>query len=575
MHLPILQPGKSMIQSIDRFGGYNHNLRIRPGEFYDMENLTSDLSPVLSVRKPRGILKQPGDVQALACKEGLCYVEGPSLYINGKKLDLHLSQNPKDCPKQLISMGAYLIILPDRKYVNTVDPSDKGNIDCKITTSGPVSLIQCTLEGKEIRPEYAGKDTPKDPGDKSYWLDYESRSLKQYEKAADLWVEVASPYVKLQYPGLGQGFSQFDGVELSGDPALQDLAGSVILHSCGEDYVIFPGLIRENCTLTKPVTLERAMPRMDFCIESGNRLWGCRYGPNRRGNVVNEIYCSKLGDFKNWSCYLGISTDSYTVSLGSDGPFTGAVTYGGYPIFFKEQWVHKVFGQMPSNFSVQSTACRGVQQGSSRSLAIVREVLYYLSNQGVCAYDGSMPREVSEALGKRNFSSGVAAGCQGKYYISMEEKGSWNLFVLDTEKGVWHREDGLQAKFLCPRGEDLICADQAGRFLSLTGKNGTKEEAPVSWMAETGIIGVNLPGNKYLGKMSLRMLLDPGSQVTVLVQYDSQGQWESLGTIQGMHLKSFTFPVLPRRCDHLRLKLQGKGPGMLFSAAKVIKPGSL
>ena len=74
---------------------------------------------------------------------------------------------------------------------------------------------------------------------------------------------------------------------------------------------------------------------MDFVIESGNRLWGCRYGKALNGETVNEIYASKLGDFRNWYCFAGISTDSYTASVGTDGAFTGAVTYMGRPIFFK------------------------------------------------------------------------------------------------------------------------------------------------------------------------------------------------------------------------------------------------
>ena len=66
----------------------------------------------------------------------------------------------------------------------------------------------------------------------------------------------------------------------------------------------------------------RSVPEMDFVIESGNRLWGCKYGVVD-GKAVNEIYASKLGDFKNWNCYAGRSTDSYVATRGSDGPFTG------------------------------------------------------------------------------------------------------------------------------------------------------------------------------------------------------------------------------------------------------------
>ena len=36
---------------ISTFRGYNHNPKIGEGEFYDMENLTGDSYPLLSVRK--------------------------------------------------------------------------------------------------------------------------------------------------------------------------------------------------------------------------------------------------------------------------------------------------------------------------------------------------------------------------------------------------------------------------------------------------------------------------------------------------------------------------------------------
>jgi hypothetical protein len=41
-------------QRLEVFKGYNHNLRIGSGEFYEMENLTSEDYPVLSTRKKRG-----------------------------------------------------------------------------------------------------------------------------------------------------------------------------------------------------------------------------------------------------------------------------------------------------------------------------------------------------------------------------------------------------------------------------------------------------------------------------------------------------------------------------------------
>ena len=54
MKLPILQELPTSREMIDVFGGYNHNLRIGEGEFYDMKNLTSSDYPVLSPRPQRG-----------------------------------------------------------------------------------------------------------------------------------------------------------------------------------------------------------------------------------------------------------------------------------------------------------------------------------------------------------------------------------------------------------------------------------------------------------------------------------------------------------------------------------------
>ena len=571
MHLPFLKPLKETMEVRDVFLGLNHNLRPGPGEFYDMRNLSSDLFPVMSNRQQRSVVKESGNFLGLADRDGLAYVDGPGFYINGRKTDLVLSE---EGPKQLVSMGAYVIILPDKKYFNTADFGDFGSIEAEVTTSAPVKIYPCTLEGQEIRPDFLGSVTPENPPDRSWWLDYDRKELKQYSAVTGLWAVLNTPYVKLECPNLGAGFFPYDGVTIKGEEALGDLRGAAVLYGAEKDAVIIPGIIREAMTVTGPVTISRKIPEMDFCIESGNRLWGCRYGPDAEGRIVNELYCSKLGDFRNFSCYMGISTDSYTVSLGSEGPFTGAVSYGGHPLFFKENCLHKVFGSMPSNFSVQTTACRGVQQGCDRSLSVVSEVLYYKSRSGVCAYDGSLPGEISEALGKEPYEQAAAGSIGGKYYISMLGKEGWALFCYDTEKNLWHREDDLQGKLFCRCRESLFCADGKGRLIDLMGRTGEKESEPVAFMAESPIIGISLPGNRYLSRLAIRLFMEPGALLTLKVKYDSCGPYENLGTIRGMNLKSFTVPVVPRRADHLQLKLEGEGNIRVFALTQIIKQGS-
>ena len=104
--------------------------------------------------------------------------------------------------------------------------------------------------------------------------------------------------------------------------------------------------------------------------------------------------------------------------------------------------------------------------------------------------------------------------------------------------------------------------------------SGDPEEETVSWMAETGIINATSPDRAYLKKISIRMVLEPGSQVSIMAQYDSCGEWETLGEMTGTDLRSFTLPVRPRRCDHLRLRMEGTGKAMVFALTKSMTAGS-
>ena len=75
----------------------------------------------------------------------------------------------------------------------------------------------------------------------------------------------------------------------------------------GDDYIVVTGII-DTVAIQKAdqgaVTVARKMPNMDYIVESENRLWGCRYGDSIDGQIVNEIYACKLGDFKNWQCFF-------------------------------------------------------------------------------------------------------------------------------------------------------------------------------------------------------------------------------------------------------------------------------
>lgn len=592
MPFPKLRVPAVSRQMTDTFGGYNHNLRIGDGEFYDMKNMTSDDYPLLSTRRKRGVYTKANAPAGLIEKDNLCYVDGTNFVFNGMRYDMGLSTKEEDCPKQLISMGAYVIILPDKQYFNTGDDTDHGKIEAEFETTGPVTFSLCKFDSSEQKYEEVGDKAPEEPADGTVWLDTSEKTavLKQWSESAGMWVQIASTYVKISATGIDEAFAQYDGIVISGLDAelkneagakLEDsselaaLNGAAVVWNKGDGYIIVVGILSDAYTIKNKIKVARKMPVMDYVIECGNRLWGCRYGPAANGEVVNEIYASKLGDFKNWTCFMGISTDSWTGSVGTDGVFTGAIAHMGYPLFFKENHMHKVYISATGAHQLIDTACRGVQRDCNRSLAIVGETLYYKARNGICAYDGSLPTEISQAMGNELYKNAVAGAHGSKYYVSMEDsKGQYHLFVYDTRRGMWHREDDLRADGFCTCRDELYCIEYGtGRILALLG-SGEQESSPVEWMAESGMIGLSMPDMKHISRINLRMQLAAGSQFRCWAEYDSSGRWIHLFTVNGRGTRAITLPVRPVRCDHMRLKLEGIGEMKLFSVTKSIEQGS-
>ena len=593
MKYPTLTQQETSRNMVDAFRGYNHNLRIGDGEFFDMKNMTSDHYPVLSPRGNRGVYAKLDNPQGLIAKDTLCYVDGTEFVMDEYRIEMGLSTKPEDCPKTLVSMGAYVIILPDKKYINTKDITDYGNIEAEVQTSSPVSFTLCRVDGTEYEAQ-AQADEPVEPEHMALWIDTSTtpHTLKQWSETSGMWVTIATTYVKIQSPGIGVDFEKYDGISISGlsGSALTDnvtgeviedtselaaLDGAAVIWDKSDDYIVIVGMLDVTSTIRDSITVSRQMPKMDFVVESENRLWGCRYGVANNGDVVNEIYASKLGDFKNWNCFMSLSTDSYTASVGTDGQFTGAITHLGYPLFFKENCVHKVYGNYPANFQIQTTACRGVQIGSERSLAIVNEILYYKAKHAVCAYDGSLPVEISTAMGEERYSDAVAGSHGNKYYISMKDTtDKYHLFVYDTAKGMWHKEDNLRAEAFCSCRDEMYCIDYDTKQIITMLGSGDKNTERVPWMVETGDLGIYSPDMKYISRITVRMMLDVGSEVRFFAQYDFSDDWEELFVMRGTNLRSFSIPIRPKRCDHIRLRIEGDGMAKIYSITKTIEQGS-
>ena len=593
---PTLSNGQKQTLMTTTFLGYDHNEIIRDGEMYDMRNLSGDQYPLMTLRKKRAWTSFEASqvdypLTGIDGRDQLTLIVGTRVYWNFQQVqNLTVSDSPADCPKQIVNFGAYVLIFPDKKYFNTINLEDVGSIDRLFSVSGSsVTLQMCRGDGTnyDMSQISVGTSPPSSPANGKMWIDQSGDNdvLRQYSAATEEWTEVATTFVKIGATGIGTGLTTWDAVTISGlaknsasakvKAQIEKVNGSKIIYSVGANYIVVAGIIGQTQASLDSVTVrvDRKIPDMDYIVESNNRLWGCRYGLSG-STVVNEIRCSALGDFRNWERFLGNSQDSYVASVGTDGPFTAAVTQKGYPVFFKENCVHQVWGSAPSSFQIKATVCRGVQLGSYRSAVVVNENVYYKAREEIMMFDGSMPVSVSPQLGSVLYSDARAGALGNKYYISMKDRSNhWVLMTYDTQTNVWYKEDDFQALGFGKVGDELFAIGGDNLLWSMRGTVGTAE-SDLSWMATFGLWGTDYKGKKYLSRFEIRMYLPEDAVAKMWIQYDSDGVWRERGEIRGNKLKSFVLPIVPRRCDHLKVKLEGTGDMRIYAISRIMEGGN-
>ncbi len=596
MFYPTLKAHGGSESTITSFGGLDKSPVIPENCFSFTQNTTSSLYPLLSTREKRLTLyKTEESPKALNTKNGIAVIFGNSLYYNGVVQPVTLTEGDS---KQIVSMGSYLYVFPDGVYVNTILLDENGVSTETGSLSDAARLVDSTITvypyvtgvGNPVIAEIA----PDERYDEMIWLDTSEfpNRVCQYSAPDREWYQLDPTHVRIEADAILEPFEVGDEIIISG--LSDELDGAHVVDEKGEGYISFKGIFDTYTVISPsdvlPFSIERHVPKMDFVCEHENRLWGCRYGDDIFGNKVNEIYCSKLGEPKKWRTFNGLSTDSYVASCGSSGCFTGMTSHLGYVVFFKENHIHRLFGTKPSNFKLYDDLYPGVKKGSENSLALLSGTLYYHSPLGICSYSGNAPSIISRPLGEDVYNNGVGAVSGNKYYVCLYDcNNEPSLFVYDVYRQIWHREDNSDCICLSPDESDvlavkriddnlytlesLIPSKQSQLCKEIYGQN-SEYEKDFEWRVETGLIGTKLPDNKYVSKIRIRLEGDRGASLSVSAEYDSCGIYESIGNVFSTHLKSIVLPITPKRCDHFKLRISGKGSFRIYSITKRIEKAS-
>lgn len=621
---------KSQDYSIE-FKGLNKTTYVSEGEFSDMYNICSDKYPALTpickrletmiCEREHGATSD--SITGAISKDGYIWITSGRYLVKydsdnffEEEWDIGLS----GVKTQMVINGAYIVIWPDGIVFNTEDKSfeninkthtesyNGGWLYARISNKNGGYCNENDLDLRDIFSEFSESDVaPLKPQNGEYWLDTSINILKQWSEQQQMWVDTTQGYVFLykiigeEYAGysddsqanlymLHQGDSvTFEYVTFSNNRVPSCTIDNLIVEKTIDVFTTYDnnnvrcvGVVMKgetNNQLSKVVAtrlyisyIKRKVPEMDFITEMGNRIWGC-------SSANHEIYACMQGRPTSWYKYEGIADDSYAATIGTDGDFTGIASDSNAVYFFKENCLHYVTGTKPANFTIYQIKLPGIEKGSHNSIRLLNGYFYYKSARGIMCFNGSTASDISEKLqisGYGNYRNAIAGIYRDKYYVVMEcDSGGKELYVLDTAKAMWYREEHNDCvQFIENRDDLYLIADNGQRVKRINSIDDNKSGQ--SWYMVTGDIDGNTNHKKYISKVMLRLQLDKFSKFRVDIMYDNDDVWHKVWEIRGARDKqSFTAPIISKRCDHFKIKFSGEGNFILYSLSKVVEVGSL
>ena len=517
------------------FGGYNHTRAAGDGEIWDMGNLWAGNYPALSVRPKRSFAANLEEPHGLAAGDALAWVDGDTLYYEGTMVATLKSLN---VDRQMCFLGDRIVIFPDKQVYNTYDKTLTDIENEFESAAGEIIFANGTYTGE--------------PAD--------ANTLRC--EAADF----------------STLFRIGDGVTITGCVDRPENNRIFVIREISEDghelrgyentFVLGGENNMDDYTESGAVKIKRECPTLKYVFSHENRVWGCD---------DENIYASKFADPFNFYAYDGLDSSSWYSEDLSPGNFTSGVSYYGYPCFFKNDQVYKVYGAIATEYRHMGAANLGVEPGSGNSPATAGETLFYLSRAGVVRYKGGLPHLISAPFGEEEYHDAVGGTDGKRYYVSMHDRNdSPHLFVYETDTQAWYRHDDLDVKrFAWCDGLYALCEN--GELLYLghgsAAPAGAAEEDAVEWFMETADFTESSPNRKGVNRLEMRCELDEGSEMVVKMSFDG-GKWIEVKRITATRKQSHLLPIIPRRCDHYRIRIEGRGDAWIYGLTRNRYEGS-
>jgi hypothetical protein len=101
-------------------------------------------------------------------------------------------------------------------------------------------------------------------------------------------------------------------------------------------------------------------------------------------------------------------------------------------------------------------------------------------------------------------------------------------------------------------------------------------ESDFNWYAESGWLVKEATNKNYITRMLFKMHLDPDAEISISFKYDYNAEWEEVRTISNTddYPKTEIISIIPKRCETMRYKVEGKGKVIIYSITYDISEGS-
>lgn len=565
MYYNLIQSKKNASEGINSFYGINRTEKPNKNEFKEMINMSSDRFPCLASAKSvrdMGFTYVSGVIKAVIAPQyaegdikGFTGVADNAFYYNGER------KSGETIPKGDVTLadfnGRIVICVYDgsESHMRYYDYTATGAKDDRVKKMETEASANCTV--------YSSGNPEEDITVTNY-IEADNMSWNTYFKEGDSVFIEGSKYEEnntVQLDSRYQNVSKtraisciVEKIEDTKDSDGNVTSSKLYLQLYNRDGAM---LVMKKVTTAETLTVKIKMPTMNHICIHNNRLWGT----NPNGEYV---YASKLGDCFNFNTFQGLANDSFYAEVGTPGGFVGIVSYRDNLVAFKRDYIHHIYGDKPSNFTMpkQLSDCGCID---IRSAVQIGYVLYFLGYGGIYAYAGGQPELISQKLDSK-YTSAVAMTDGQKYIVSCKGDES-EFLVYDTRYGTWHKED-------------YIAADAIGSFrwhdkVYIATSDAVYEygaQAPQEWECESVIIHEDIFDNKGMTELWIRAKIEKGGYIDVETSEDG-GQYLHRGRLEPNGLKVYRLPVRFINGEYYQYKLKGYGNAVIYDIERKVSAG--